>query len=159
VLWLSGGPSYGSLQTKGTYAVAATPTTGGLGYSAGIGGMLTDAFQIQFDFMGTPRTERQTVDHAMFGFGPRLGFISLMGLFGVQQGVNLAATGDSLPMTKIFAIGAKGGLDIVLSHSKDSRMSVGLAPEAFYITTQGDNGYTNAGISVSLRIYGYENAF
>jgi hypothetical protein len=160
VLWLSLGPSYGALQTKGTYTTSTTATVGGMGYSAGIGGMLTDAFQFQADFMGTPRTDNSTVDHIMFGFGPRLGFITLMGMVGVQQGVILSdATAESPPVGKLMAIGAKAGLDLVLSHGKDSRVSVGLAPEAFYMTTQGKNGYTNSGVAVSLRIYGYENAF
>ncbi len=157
VLWLSLGPSYGSLQTKGTYTAATTEAVGGVGYTAGIGFMLGSAFQGQFDMVGTPRTRRSTVDHAMFGFGPRLGFISLMGLVGVQQGAILDIEGA--PLGRLFSIGAKGGLDIVLSHPKDGRYSIGVAPEAFYMTPQGADGYTNMGVSVSLRIYGYENAF
>jgi hypothetical protein len=160
VLWLSLGPSYGALKTKGAYTVATTETVGGLGYSAGLGGMVTDAFLIQADFMGTPRTDNSTVDHIMFGFGPRLGFITLMAMVGVQQGVILSnTTAESPPLGRQMAIGAKAGLDLVLSHGKESRMSIGLAPEAFYMTTQGKNGYTNSGIAVSLRLYGYENAF
>ena len=163
VLWLSLGPSYGTLSNKGSYAsttlsnvAGANDTVGGLGYNAGLGFMLDDFFQLQFDFTGTPRTKSSTVDQAMFGFGPRLGFITLMGTFGVQQGPDPTANNGN---AQIFAIGARAGLDLVLKHSADSRTSVGLAPEAFYITPQGSDGYNSMGVSVSLRIYGYDNAF
>lgn len=157
VLWLTLGPSYGSLTTKGLYSTATEKAVGGMGYNAGIGFMIGSAFQAQFDMMGTPRTKRATVDQAMVGIGPRLGFITLMGLFGVQQGPDLSVA--ERPNTRLFSIGAKAGLDIIFSHSKDSRVSVGFAPEAFYITPQGADGYNNAGVSFSLRVYGYENAF
>ena len=161
VLWLSLGPSYGTLTNKGSYATTTATATGvndsvgGLGYNAGIGFMLDSTFQLQFDFTGTPKTKNSTVDNAMFGFGPRLGFLTLMGVFGVQQGPDPTNGG----VGRIFSIGGRAGLDLVLKHSPDSRTSIGLAPEVFYITPQGADGYNNMGVSVSLRIYGYENAF
>jgi hypothetical protein len=118
--------------------------------------MLDDFFQLQFDFTGTPKTKNSTVDQAMFGFGPRLGFLTLMGTFGVQAGPD-PTTSDSIQ--QIFAIGARAGLDLVLKHGSDSRTSIGLAPEAYFITPQGADGYTSVGVSVSLRIYGYDSAF
>jgi hypothetical protein len=162
VLWLSLGPSYGTLTNKGSYATATstvaggTDAVGGLGYNAGIGFMLDNTFQLQFDFTGTPKTKSSTVDQAMFGFGPRLGFLTLMGTFGVQAGPDPTA-GNGL--SQIFAIGARAGLDLILKHGSDSRTSIGLAPEVYFITPQGADGYNSAGISVSLRIYGYYNAF
>lgn len=161
VLWLSIGPNYASLKTKGDY-VLATPTgssdTGGLGYSAGIGFMMNSFLQAQFDFIGTPYTKSSTVDQAMLGIGPRLGVITAMALFGVQRGPDLLNAGSGAT-ARIFSIGAKAGLDLVLGHSKDSRVSYGLAPEAFYITPQDKDGFVNMGVSVSFRIYGYETAF
>lgn len=164
VLWLSLGPSYGTLSPKGIYttaisdvgATSAVNSVNGLGYNAGIGFMLDDLFQLQFDFTGTPRTKGSTVDNAMFGFGPRLGVLSFMGVFGVQQGPNPAAANG---LDNLFAIGARAGLDLVLKHSKDSRVSIGLSPEVYYITPQGADGYDSVGASVSLRIYGYDTAF
>lgn len=162
VLWLSLGPSYGALTNKGSYATAAvvpgaSDAVGGLGYNAGIGFMLDSTFQFAFDFTGTPKTKSSTVDQAMFGFGPRLGFLTLMGTFGVQAGPDPTTTGNTV--ARIFAIGVRAGLDLVLSHSTDSRVSVGLAPEVYYITPQGADGYNSAGVAVSLRIYGYEGPF
>ena len=162
-LFLSIGPSYGTLSCKGSYsgvtqvATGANDSVGGLGYNAGIGFMVDSVFQFTFDFTGTPKTKSSTVDHAMFGFGPRLGFLTLMGVFGVQQGPNPASTDGAID--RIFAIGARAGLDLVLKHGSDSRVSVGLAPEVYYITPQGADGYNSMGISVSLRIYGYDNPF
>lgn len=162
VLWLSLGPSYGALTGKGSYAgvssvAGASDAVGGLGYNAGIGFMLDDTFQFSFDFTGTPKTKSSTVDQSMFGFGPRLGFLSLMGTFGVQAGPDPTTSTNSV--ARIFAIGVRAGLDLVLKHSADSRMSVGLAPEVYFITPQGADGYNSTGVVVSLRIYGYEHAF
>jgi hypothetical protein len=161
-LWLSLGPSYATLTGKGSYGGVSTVSgsndpVGGLGYNAGIGFMLDSTFQFEFDFTGTPKTKNTTVDHAMFGFGPRLGFLTLMGVFGVQQGPD--PTADAGAVARIFAIGARAGLDLILKHGDNSRTSVGLAPEVYYITPQGADGYKSMGVSVSLRIYGYENAF
>jgi hypothetical protein len=58
-----------------------------------------------------------------------------------------------------LAYGLKGGMDIVLNHFENSRVSIGIAPEAYWITAQGANGYTTTGLGVSLRIYGYDNVF
>ncbi|MBS1961055.1 MAG: hypothetical protein JST04_02480 [Bdellovibrionales bacterium] len=163
VLWLSLGPSYAQLTNKGSYAQVTSSATGsndgvgGLGYNAGIGFMVSSAFQFSFDFTGTPKTRNSTVDNAMFGFGPRLGFLYVMGTFGVQQGPDPTTTDNAIG--RIFAIGARGGLDLVLSHAADSRMSIGISPEVFLMTPQGVDGYTSVGASVSLRLYGYENAF
>jgi hypothetical protein len=163
VLWLSLGPSYGTLTGKGSYKNVTTAATGsndavgGLGYNAGIGFMLDETFQFAFDFTGTPKTKSSTVDQAMFGFGPRLGFLTLMGVFGVQAGPNPTVATNSVE--RIFAIGARAGLDLVLKHGTDSRASIGIAPEVYYITPQGADGYNSMGVAVSLRIYGYENAF
>ncbi len=164
VLWLSLGPSYGTLTGKGSYSLApatsaagVSSSVGGLGYNAGIGFMLDNLFQLQFDFTGTPKTKDSTVDQAMFGFGPRLGFLSLMGTFGVQSGPDPSSADNHI--AQIFAIGARAGLDLVLKHGSDSRTSIGLSPEVYYITPQGADGYNSVGISVSLRIYGYDNAF
>jgi|GEM_PF-3051753 len=159
-LWLSLGPSYGTLTGKGSYSVgtpASAGSVGGLGYNAGIGFMLDNFFQMQFDFTGTPKTKNSTVDQAMFGFGPRFGFLTVMGVFGVQQGPDPTTTDNSIQ--KIFAIGARAGLDLVLKHATDSRMSIGLSPEVYYITPQGADGYQSVGVAVSLRIYGYDTAF
>lgn len=161
VLWLSIGPNYAALKTKGTYKLA-TPTTtsdtGGLGYTAGIGFMLNSFLQAQFDFIGTPYSKSSTVDQAMLGIGPRLGFITLMAMFGVQRGPDLSS-GSAGANAQIFSIGAKAGLDLVLGHAKDSRMSYGLAPEVFFVTPQDKDGFNNMGVSVSFRVYGYETAF
>ncbi|MBC7386492.1 MAG: hypothetical protein H7301_10085 [Cryobacterium sp.] len=171
VLWLYLGPSYASLQTKGSYTLGAatmaasapagqsTGKSGGLGYSAGIGFMLGSTMQAQLDFLGTPRTTTSTIDQAMFGLGPRFGFVSLMALVGVQRGVNLSPASLGQKTGAILAVGAKATIDIILGHSKDSRVSYGISPEAFYVTSQADDGYSNAGASVSFRIFGYENAF
>lgn len=163
VLWLSLGPSYAQIANKGSYsqvtstATGSNDSVGGLGYNAGIGFMVSSAFQFSVDFTGTPKTRNSTVDSAMFGFGPRLGFLYVMGTFGVQQGPDPTTADNGLG--RIFAIGARGGLDLVLSHGSDSRMSIGIAPEVFMTTPQGVDGYTVVGASVSLRLYGYENAF
>ncbi len=163
VLWLSLGPSYGTLTSKGSFVPATSSTVagaggavGGLGYNAGLGFMIDSNLQLQFDFTGTPKTKSSTVDQAMFGIGPRLGFLTLMGTFGVQAGPDAS---NNNAISQIFAIGARAGLDLILKHGSDSRTSVGLAPEVYFITPQGADGYTSAGISVSLRIYGYDNAF
>jgi hypothetical protein len=160
VLWLSLGPSYGTLTGKGSFNVVGTTgvsnTVGGLGYNVGLGGMLDETFLLQFNFTGTPKTKNSTVDNAMFGFGPRLGFLTLSGEFGVQQGPDPSSEGAQ---GRIFVLGARAGLDLVLKHTKDSRTSIGLAPEVYYITPQGTDGYDSMGVTVSLRIYGYDTAF
>jgi hypothetical protein len=159
VLWLSLGPSYGTLTAKGSLippGATSNAQVGGLGYNAGIGFMVNDLFQFEFDFTGTPKSKDSTVDNAMFGFGPRFGFLSLMGLFGVQQSPDALNDGG---LERIFAIGARASLDLILSHSKDSRTSVGLSPEVYYIGPQGADGFTCVGASVSLRIYGFDEAF
>ncbi len=160
VLWLYFGGSYGSVSPKGvtTTTTSSTGTPGGLGYNAGIGWMLSGNLQMAVDFVGTPQTTTATVDSAMVGIGPKLGFISVMALFGVQSAHSF--TDPSQGKLALMAYGVMGGLDIIFSHSKDSRVSYGFAPQVYYITPQASiGGYTQLGASVSLRIYGYENAF
>jgi hypothetical protein len=167
VLWLSFGPSYSKLNTKGDYSLLANGMTGfdkdlgGLGYNISLGFMVNSWLQGQLDFSGTPYTRNTTVDHGMFGFGPRLGFISVMALVGSQRGVDMssATAFNARQKSRLLSYGLKGGLDLVLSHKKNSRVSYGLAPEVFYITSQQKSGYTNVGAAVSLRIYGYESPF
>jgi hypothetical protein len=158
VLWLHAGGSYGSLTAKGSYSVGNTATVGGMGYDVGIGWKLEDFLQMQLDVSGTPRSRTSSVQHAMVGIGPRLGILSVMALVGAQRG-EVFSGGVAGPEDTSLAIGVKGGLDLIFKHYKDSRASLGIAPEAFYITTQGSDGYTNMGISVNLRIYGYDSAF
>lgn len=156
VLWLHAGASYGSVSAKGVTSTSTTGDPGGMGYHAGIGWMLSENLQMSFDVTGTPRTISSTVDSAMIGIGPRLGFIYIMGLVGSQSGENTSNTGK----VPVLAYGAKGGLDLILGHSKNSRVSYGIAPEVYYITPQASvGGYNQLGGSVSFRIYGYENAF
>jgi len=156
VLWLYAGASYGSVSAKGVTTTSTVGDPGGMGYNAGIGWMLSGNLQMALDVTGTPRTISSTVDSAMIGIGPRFGFIYLMALIGSQSGENINATGK----TPVLAYGAKGGLDLILGHSKDSRVSYGIAPEVYYITPQSEiGGYNQLGGAVSFRIYGYENAF
>lgn len=160
VLWLYFGGSYGSVAAKGVTTSTTTTTQGdpgGIGYNAGLGGMLSENLQMALDFVGTPRTTTTTVDSAMFGIGPRFGFLSVMALFGVQRGENII---NNSGKNDLMAYGIKGGLDIILGHSKDSRVSYGIAPEVYYITPQAaSGGYNQLGATVAFRIYGYENAF
>ncbi len=159
VLWLYFGGSYGTASAKGladTSSTSGTGSPGGMGYNAGLGWMTSDHFQMGLDFLGTPRTTTTTVDSAMIGFGPRLGFISIMAMIGSQNGENLQTGIKNV----LFSYGLKGGIDIILGHSKDSRVSYGLSPEVYYFTPQAEiGGYNQVGGTVSFRIYGYENAF
>lgn len=161
VLWLYFGGSYGSVDAKGVLASTSTTTSGspgGIGYNAGLGWMLSGNLQMGLDFVGTPRTTTTTVDSAMFGIGPKLGFISIMALLGAQNGENIVNVGAGKNV--LMAYGLKGGIDIILGHAKDSRVSYGIAPEVYYITPQTSiGGYTQLGATVAFRIYGYENIF
>lgn len=158
VLWLYFGGSYGSVSAKGVTSSTSTQgDPGGIGYNAGFGAMLSENLQMALDFVGTPRTTTTTVDSAMFGIGPRFGFISVMALVGVQRGENIT---NQSGKNDLMAYGVKGGIDIILGHSKNSRVSYGLSPEVYYITPQAAvGGYNQLGATVSFRIYGYENAF